>query len=65
MIAKPTPLFGWKTVALHAGGRVDDDLFIILFLPKYLDDTVRAGLDHLPRNMIDCWEDLKIFTGNL
>jgi hypothetical protein len=44
---------------------VDDDLFIIQFLPIYLVDTARAWLDHLPRNSIDCWEDLKeFFTGN-
>jgi hypothetical protein len=42
-----------------------DDLFIIQFLPIYLDDTARAWLDHLLRNMIDSWEDLKeIFIGN-
>jgi hypothetical protein len=45
-------------------GRVDDDLFIIQFLPIYLADTTRAWLDHLPRNSIDYWQDLKdIFTG--
>jgi hypothetical protein len=28
-------------------------------------NTARAWLDHLPKNMIDCWEDLKeLFTGN-
>jgi hypothetical protein len=47
-------------------GESDDDLFIIEFLPNYLADTARAWLDHLPRNSIDCWEDLKeIFTSNL
>jgi hypothetical protein len=40
-------------------GRVDSDLFIIQFLPIYLADTSRAWLDHLPRNSIDCREDLK------
>jgi hypothetical protein len=45
--------------------RVDDDLFIIQFLPIYLADLARAWLDHLPRNMIDNWKDLKeIFTSN-
>jgi hypothetical protein len=44
---------------------VDSDLFIIQFLPIYLADTSRAWLDHLPRNLIDCWEDLnEIFTDN-
>jgi hypothetical protein len=47
------------------GRRVDDDFFIIQFLPIYLADTTRAWLDHLPRNSINCWEDLKeIFTSN-
>jgi hypothetical protein len=51
-------------LACRVGG-VDDDLFIIQFLPIYLVDTARAWLDHLPRNLIDCWEDLKeFFTGN-
>jgi hypothetical protein len=46
-------------------GGVDNDLLIIQFLSIYLFDTARAWLDHLPRNWIDCWEDLKeIFTGN-
>jgi hypothetical protein len=44
-------------------GEVGDDLFIIQFLPIYLADTTRAWLDHLSRNTIDSWEDLKkIFT---
>jgi hypothetical protein len=34
-------------------GRVDDDLFIIQFLPIYLADTARGCLDHLLRNTID------------
>jgi hypothetical protein len=46
-------------------GRVDDDLFIIQFLPIYLADSTRAWLEHLPRNIIDNWEDIKEnFTGN-
>jgi hypothetical protein len=50
-------------LACRAGG-VDDDFFIIQFLPIYLADTTRAWLDHLPRNSIDYWQDLKdIFTG--
>jgi hypothetical protein len=44
---------------------VDDDIFIIQFLPIYLVDTTIAWPNHLPRNMIDCREDLKeFFTGN-
>jgi hypothetical protein len=44
---------------------VDDDLFIIQFLPIYLADMARVWLDHLPRKSIDCWKDLKeIFTSN-
>jgi hypothetical protein len=42
----------------RAGG-VDNDLFIIQFLPIYFVDTSRAWLDHLPRNSIDCWENLR------
>jgi hypothetical protein len=46
-------------------GKVDSDMFIIQFLPIYLANTSKAYLDHLPRNLIDCWEDIKeIFTGN-
>jgi hypothetical protein len=51
-------------LACKAGG-VDDDLFIIQFLPIYLADSAQAWLDHLPRNIIDSWENLyEIFTGN-
>jgi hypothetical protein len=51
-------------LACRADG-ADSDLFIIQFLPIYLADTSRAWLDHLPKNSIDCWEDLKeIFTSN-
>jgi hypothetical protein len=47
---------------VRAGGP-DDNLFVIQFLPIYFTDKVRAWLDHLPRNTIECWEDLKeIFT---
>jgi hypothetical protein len=35
-------------------GRVDNDLFIIQFLPIYFADTSRAWLDHLPRNSVHC-----------
>jgi hypothetical protein len=51
-------------LACRVGG-VDDDLFIIQFLPIYLADSARAWLDHLPRNVIDGWEDLmEIFISN-
>jgi hypothetical protein len=50
--------------ACRVGG-VDNDLFIIQFLPIYLSDSARAWLNHLPRNIIDSWKDLnEIFTGN-
>jgi hypothetical protein len=39
-------------LACRAGG-ADDDFFIIQFFPIYL------AVDHLPRNSIDYWEDLK------
>jgi hypothetical protein len=43
----------------------DDDLFIIEFLPIYLADSARASWDHLLRNIINSWENLKeIFTDN-
>jgi hypothetical protein len=43
----------------------DNDMFIIQLLPIYLADSARTWLDHLSRNTIDSWEDLKeIFTGN-
>jgi hypothetical protein len=46
-------------------GGANEDLFIIQFLSIYLADSAKAWLDHLPRNVIDSWEDLKeIFTGN-
>jgi hypothetical protein len=49
----------------HLMCRADNNLFIIQFLPIYLVNTFRAWLDHLPRNSIDCWEELKeIFTSN-
>jgi hypothetical protein len=43
----------------------DSDLFIIQFLPMYLANTSRPWLNHLSRDSINCWEDLKeIFTGH-
>jgi hypothetical protein len=51
-------------LAYKVGG-VDNDLFIIQFLPIYLADSARSWLDHLLRNVTDSWEDLwKIFTDN-
>jgi hypothetical protein len=44
---------------------VNSDLFIIQFLPIYLADSTKAWLDHLLRNVIDSWDDLReIFAGN-
>jgi hypothetical protein len=34
-------------------GGADDDLFIIQFLPTYLANSARAGLDHLLRNIMN------------
>jgi hypothetical protein len=52
-------------IACKVGG-ADDDMFIIQLLPIYLANSTRAWLDHLPKNMIDSWEDLKdIFTRNI
>jgi hypothetical protein len=42
-----------------------DDLFIIEFLPIYLAESAREWLDHLLRNAINCWDDLRpVFTSN-
>jgi hypothetical protein len=46
-------------------GRANDDLLIIQFLLIYLAKSAMAWLDHLPRDVINSWEDLKEnFTGN-
>jgi hypothetical protein len=51
-------------LACRAGG-VDNDLFIIQFLPIYQSNLASAWLDHLLRDVINSWEDLKgIFTSN-
>jgi hypothetical protein len=51
-------------LACQAGG-VFDDFFIIQFVLIYLTSFARAWLDHLPRSVIDSWEDLQeIFTPN-
>jgi hypothetical protein len=39
-------------------GGANDEPFVILLLPIYLPDSTRAWLDHLPRNIIDSWEDI-------
>jgi hypothetical protein len=44
---------------------VIDDLFIIKNLPLYLRDFVRTWLEHLPRDKINNWTDLRwVFIGN-
>jgi hypothetical protein len=44
--------------------RVNDDRFIIQFLPIYLANSASAWLDHLSRNVADSWDDhWEIFTG--
>jgi hypothetical protein len=59
-----TNLSGWVENYCPAC-RVDDDMFIIQFLPIYLADAAKAWLDHLPKNTINSWEDLKeIFIGH-
>ena len=46
-------------------GGVDDDLFIIQYLPLYLAKSARAWLEHLHANSIHSWANLKhIFIGN-
>jgi hypothetical protein len=51
-------------LACRAGG-ADDDLFIIQYLPRYLAESARAWLEHLPVNDIHLWTDFKrIFMGN-
>jgi hypothetical protein len=51
-------------LACHAGGATDD-LFVIKNLPLYLGDSARTWLEHLPRNKINDWTDLRrVFVGN-
>jgi hypothetical protein len=41
------------------------DLFIIKNLPLYLGDSARTWLEHLPRDKINDWTDLRrVFVGN-
>jgi hypothetical protein len=44
---------------------VTDDLFVIKNLPLYLGDFACTWLEHLPRNKINDWTDLRrVFVGN-
>jgi hypothetical protein len=63
---KPNPSVWLEDYHLVCGvDGVDSNLFISQFLPNYMANTSIIWLDHLPRNSIDCLEDLKeIFTSN-
>ena len=51
-------------LACRAGG-VDDDHFIIQYLPICVGEHVRAWLEFLLHNSIRDWTDLKrVFVGN-
>jgi hypothetical protein len=51
-------------LACHAGG-ANDDPFVIKNLPLYLSDFVCTWLEHLPRDKINDWTDLRrVFVGN-
>ena len=51
-------------LACRAGG-VDDDLFIMQYLPLYLTESAQAWLEHHPMDSIHSWADIKrIFVGN-
>jgi hypothetical protein len=51
-------------LACHAGGATDD-LFVIKNLSLYLGDSARTWLEHLPRDKIQDWADLRrVFIGN-
>jgi hypothetical protein len=60
------PVFGWRTTT----SRVRWVEWMMTFSsssssPIFLTETAKAWLDHLPRNSIDGWEDLReIFTDN-
>jgi hypothetical protein len=44
---------------------VTDDLFVIKNLPLYLGDSARTWLEHLPRDKINEWTDLRrVFVDN-
>jgi hypothetical protein len=49
----------------HTGG-VTDDLFVTKNLPLYLGDSARILLEHLPRDKINDWIDLRrLFVENI
>jgi hypothetical protein len=51
-------------LACYAGGATDN-LFIIKNLPLYLSDSARTWLEHLLRDKINNWTDLRrVFVGN-
>ena len=51
-------------LAYRAGG-VDNDYFIIQYLPICVGEHVRAWLEFLPHDSIRDWADLKrVFVGN-
>ena len=51
-------------LAYHARG-AQDKLFIIKNLPLHLADSARTWLEHLPRERIDSWAQLRdAFVGN-
>jgi hypothetical protein len=43
---------------VYRASGASNDPFIIQFIPIYLSDSARAWLDHLPRNIINSWDDL-------
>jgi hypothetical protein len=46
-------------------GRATDDLFVIKNFPLYLGDSARTWLEHLPRDKIHDWSDLRrVFVSN-
>jgi hypothetical protein len=51
-------------LACHAGGATDD-LFVIKNLLLYLGDSARTWLEHLARDKINDWTDLRrVYIGN-
>jgi hypothetical protein len=51
-------------LACHAGGATDD-LFLIKNLALYLGDSARTWLEHLPRDKINDWTNIRrVFVGN-
>jgi hypothetical protein len=48
------------------GGRGTYDLFIIKNLSLYLGDSARTWIEHLPRDRINSWADLRrVFIRNI